>query len=266
MSKYRGDNMSDETNHDTNVVSKPRSLARIRFQEFVILVILLALIYILITPIRPSRNRSRGPQTINNLKNVALAQQNFASQTEGFFAPPTTLLLDGTPGHSWATQLLPLIDHASVYDRIDQSVPWDHENNREEMSYVFSPFLVVEFDQERNSDGFGLNHFTLNQRLFPDNKSLTEDYISQVDGLSNTILMGEIQEGLMPWGAPGNARDPALGLKPGSKTMGVSVHDGVTIIGFADGRVMAVSNDIDPTVLKALSTPDGGETIPEGSW
>jgi hypothetical protein len=70
----------------------------------------------------------------------------------------------------------------------------------------------------------------------------------------------------MPWGAPGNARDPALGLKPGSKTMGVSVHDGVTIIGFADGRVMAVSNDIDPTVLKALSTPDGGETIPEGSW
>jgi hypothetical protein len=56
------------------------------------------------------------------------------------------------------------------------------------MSYVFSPFLVVEFDQERNSDGFGLNHFTLNQRLFPDNKSLTEDYISQVDGLSNTIF------------------------------------------------------------------------------
>ena len=63
---------------------------------------------------------------------------------------------------------------------------------------------MPEIKQTTDERGFGLIHFTLNERLFPKNESLTQDFISRADGLGNTILMGEIQEGLPAWGAPGD--------------------------------------------------------------
>ncbi|MBD3673565.1 MAG: DUF1559 domain-containing protein [Planctomycetaceae bacterium] len=205
----------------------------------------------------------RYPQAINNAKNLALAQKNYASQSKGSFAPPTYHLADGTPAHGWATRMLPLMDHADLYDQIDFTVPWNHPRNEELMKQEIRSFLIPELSQTTDASGHALIHFTLNSHLFPDNESLTEDEISRADGLGNTILMGEIQQGLPAWGAPGNARDPALGLRPGTNTFGVTDHDGMTVIGFADGRVRYVDNKIDPRILKALATPDGGEEIPE---
>lgn len=212
---------------------------------------------------RNARTAAHRTQSISFSKNLSLSQKNYCSQNDGLFASPTLSNEKGEPVHGWVTQLLPFLDLSSHYDRIDKSLPWDHPDNQELFRLQIQMFQIPRLNKERNEDGYPLLHYTVNKRLFPDNKSLTEDYVSRADGLSNTIMMGEIQEGLLPWGAPGNARDPALGLKPGPKTMGVDVWDGVTVIGFADGRVRTLNNDIDPKVLKALATPDGGEELPE---
>jgi hypothetical protein len=165
-------------------------------------------------------------ESMNNVKNLALAQKNFCSQNDGLFAAPTLLNDAGEPVHGWVTQLLPMIDQSALYERIDKSLPWDHPDNQEYFRLQIQVLQNPSLEEELNSEGYPLSHYTLNTRMFPKGQSLTEDYVSRADGLSSTILMGEIQEGLMPWGAPGNARDPALGLKPGLKTMGVDFWGG----------------------------------------
>lgn len=206
---------------------------------------------------------SRIRRSLNNVKNLDLGQKNYAANHDGLFATPTLFNDDGRAVHGWVTQLLPMLDNTILYEQIDLSRPWNDPANQEYSKVPLSMMLNPSLDIEQNSDGYPLMHYTLNTRLFPNNESLTEDYVSHADGLANTILLGEIQEGLPAWAETGNARDPAKGLKSGPDTMGVSVWGGETIIGFADGRAIIISNDIDPAVLKALSTPDGGEEILE---
>lgn len=247
-------------------VNRERKAFLSRGKRFAVVVLLLGIgAFLLWLPTnRSARTAAHRAQSLNNVKNLALAQKNFCSQHDGLFATPTLTNEKGEPVHGWVTQTLLYLDNRAIYDRINFDVPWDHPDNQEisqvQLRVCLNPALD---DQESNAAGYPLVHYTLNSRLFPDNVAVTEDFVARSDGLSNTIMMGEIQEGLPPWAAPGNARDPALGLKPGPKTMGVDVWDGVTVIGFADGRVRTLNNDIDPAVLKALATPDGGEEIPE---
>jgi hypothetical protein len=83
------------------------------------------------------------------------------------------------------------------------------------------------------------------------------------DGLSNTILGGEVIANFKPWGDPVNWRDPADGLAKSPDGFGGPWKGGFTNIFFMDGAVRTIRNDIDPQVLKALSTPAGGEDTRE---
>jgi prepilin-type processing-associated H-X9-DG protein len=81
------------------------------------------------------------------------------------------------------------------------------------------------------------------------------------DGLSNTLLAGEVNGNFKPWGYPANWRDPALGINKSPDGFGSPWRrrKGANFL-FADGSIHFIQDDIDPVILKALSTPDGGET------
>ena len=85
------------------------------------------------------------------------------------------------------------------------------------------------------------------------------------DGLSNTIFAGEVADHFQPWGHPVNWRDPALGINKFAGRLRRAVAERGQLP-FMDGSVRFLSNTIDPAVLQALSTPNGGEKIPEGDW
>ena len=82
------------------------------------------------------------------------------------------------------------------------------------------------------------------------------------DGISNTILFGELNKGLRPWGDPLNVRDPATGINQGPKSFGSPFSAGCHML-LADGSVRFVSESTAPVVLKALSTPASGEPVRE---
>jgi hypothetical protein len=76
------------------------------------------------------------------------------------------------------------------------------------------------------------------------------------DGLSQTLIAGEIPEGYRPWGEPGNWRTVGEGLNRGTSSFGNTEKTGALFLR-ADGSVSFLSNQIDPDVLKRLSTRDG---------
>jgi prepilin-type processing-associated H-X9-DG protein len=98
------------------------------------------------------------------------------------------------------------------------------------------------------------------------------DVLSNADGLSQTILLGECSGLIIVWTEPRDidASKQKIGINlPGdrprtSSSILSSYHPGGAYVVFADGRVLFLSEKIDPKVLQALTTATGGEEIDDG--
>ncbi len=200
-----------------------------------------------------SRTPARRMQSLNRLKNITLALHIYASANGG-------KLPDSDKKHSWMTMILMSLDRPDIHTMINHKLPWHDVANKEAFQTELNFFLNPSIDQTTTSNGYAATHYSINQNMFRDDRRITLDFISQKDGQANTILAGEINSNFPAWGDPANRRDLTLGLNNHPNGFG-SPYKGHVNFAFADGRVQSISKDIDPDILKALSTPDGGETI-----
>ncbi|MCA9118192.1 MAG: DUF1559 domain-containing protein [Planctomycetaceae bacterium] len=200
---------------------------------------------------------ARRLQSLNNLKNVGLGSSNLTVRDGRL--PASSVDEWGRPQHSWLTMLLPYIDCAALYQQIDLTQPWDAPENRSsfqtQLRFLQHPAIIR---SPRNAEGLALTSYAANGRVIGLGWRLSPRDFS--DGETGTILVGEVASQLPAWGDPLNFRDPALGLQGGAKTFGSPSGEAVNIQ-FADGHVVGLNPDIDPRVLKALSTPSGGEQV-----
>jgi len=216
---------------------------------------------------RWSMMAARGSTSKNNLKQVGLAMHNY-HETYAVLPPGGTFNKTGQPQHSWVSQVLPFLDQASLYDRIDFNQPWEAEVNQKpfqtRISTIYSPGMKSDYDNGKSSEeafqGYQPTHYVANSRVLNVNSNMKFDQIS--DGISNTILAGEIKSYIKPWGDPKNFRDPALGINRQKNGFGSPFTGGAHFL-LGDGSVRFISEDIDPAVLKALSTPNSGEPVGE---
>ena len=76
------------------------------------------------------------------------------------------------------------------------------------------------------------------------------------DDLSNTIMLAEMSESGIPWMAPRDLNFDTMTFKINDpKGKGIrSKHPGVADVGLFDGSARALSENIDPKVLRALLT------------
>jgi prepilin-type processing-associated H-X9-DG protein len=204
-----------------------------------------------------AREAARRTTSAHNLKQVGLALHNYLQHRESF-PPAATLDRLGRPVYGWQALILPEMAHAEIHDRIDFGLPWDDPRNAAPYQTPIMEYLRPGIDLEKDTSGYALSHIAGNASVLGGTGLRTSR--DMTDGDSNTIMAGEVKSNFKPWGDPTNWRDPALGINRVANGFGSPAPGGAHFL-FVDGSVRFLKEKIDPGVLKALSTPSGGEKV-----
>jgi prepilin-type N-terminal cleavage/methylation domain-containing protein/prepilin-type processing-associated H-X9-DG protein len=216
----------------------------------VVLAVIGMLLALLLPATRSARPAARRTQCRNNLKQIALALHNYADKYQSL-PPAYTVDASGRPLHSWRTLILPYLDQAALYNRIDFSKPWDDPANAE----AFQTSLPVYRCPEATS---AANHTTYLVVVAPEacfrpgeGRRLSEI----TDDHGKTLLVIETDTAhAVPWMAPHDA-DEKLVLGFGPKS-GLG-HSGGTQAAFVDGSTGFLRADTPAFDRRALISISG---------
>jgi len=110
------------------VPAKSHVIRNVIFQFLACLGIVAALVALWLPASRGGREPARRSQCKNNLKQIGLALHNYVDH-HGVLPPAYTVDANGKRLHSWRTLILPYLDQAELFNRIDLSKPWDDPVN-----------------------------------------------------------------------------------------------------------------------------------------
>ena len=229
------------------------------------------LIGLLLPAVQATREAARRTQSSNNLRQIALGMLTFESAYMRFPTRAEPTEKDSDVKVSWRVKILPFIGEDDLFNRYDQTQPWDSPANIalvNEMPLVFQcpnqsaqeiaegltlyqvAYLDVDPDVEPTPE------VQANMTMF---SSKDGTAFSQIrDGSSNTILAMEVDlEKAVPWTKPDDWKfDP----QNPARNLG-NLRPGGFVAAMADGSTQFISNDVPSSTLKALFTRSGGEVV-----
>lgn len=235
------------------------------------------LVALLLPAVQQAREAARRSQSMNNLKQMGLALHNYHDTHNAF--PAGTHQNDKLKADkrlSWIADVLPYIDQAPLYNRVDFKKSWDDAANEEVVKAsivtLLNPGVAAPNDPKVGKThyvgiaGIGKDAPTLpindaKAGVFGYNRICGIRNIT--DGTSNTMGVTESSGDYGPWSAGGPSTIRALTKKPyinGPDGIGGPFRGGMNVL-MMDGSVRFVSEKVDPTVLEALSTIGGGEVV-----
>ena len=228
---------------------------------FAIMVVVGAILAALLLPaVQQARTAARSTQSKNNLKQIGLAIHNYHEVYRNF-PPGGVFTKQDEPYNAWMTSLLPYLEQSALYQQIDTNQPWTAQRNQMAFQCVVPNYLNPNLDREFSAvGGLGAAHYAGNSQVLRKNGG--NAFRDVTDGLSNTILAGEVSGGFMAWGDPENVRDPGIGFGTGPDQFGGPVESRRgTMMLMGDGAVQFISNDIDPETLRNLANPKDGNVV-----
>lgn len=233
------------------------------------------LVALLLPAVQQAREAARRTQSMNNLKQIALAMHNY-HDVYGHFPAGTVEGTDLEPEErlSFFYTILPYLDQAALYNELRESEkePWDSNASSTYTKMVVPTYVHpsdVMFIEGGTSyigisgvgeDAASLPNGDPKAGIFGNNrKSRMRDI---TDGTSNTLMTSESSDGDIPW-AQGSRTLKGFSQQPyinGPDGIGGPSPGGCNM-GLADGSVRFVSENVDPSILEALATKAGGEVI-----
>lgn len=263
----------------------------------VVIAIIGVLVALLLPAIQAAREAARRSQCMNNLKQISLGLHNFAVISDNF--PPgvigsrndlTRNDVDAGKQISWNVFLLPYIEQQQVYDLFRFDREFDHRNNRQATSTILPVFLcpsTSRMQDDRTSreltkagrgatDYGGITGARWSQSMgfLPNDAGIFAWILGQdvqcklsevTDGTSNTMFVGEDSGSGDSWnGVWADGENTfSVDFPINSEQNGElwSDHPGVAGMSFGDGSARFLTEDLDFTVLQALSTRAGGEVV-----
>jgi type II secretory pathway pseudopilin PulG len=214
------------------------------------------LVALLLPAVQAAREAARRSQSTNNLKQIGLALHNYHDQKKSF-PPAYTTDKDGKPGLSWRVLILPYVGEMALYQQFHLDEPWDSEHNKPLLAKIPRVYVSPNYSGppgRTNYLGIGGE-----KGIFGGKEGVPLAKIT--DGTSNTIIVVEANnQSAVEWTKPDvfvpDAANPTkglTGLRPGG-------FDAL----FGDASVHFIPEKIDPQVLKAFFTCNGGEA--EGNF
>jgi len=226
------------------------------------ILVILGIIVLLIALLSPSmrlgsRELPRRSQCKNNLKQIGLALHNY-HEAYGEFPPAYTVDAQGKPLHSWRTLILPYLDQAPLYQKINLAKPWDDPANAD----AFKSFPPTYSCPSTNNPPGMTTYLAVtgeNSCFRPGQSRM----ISEItDGISNTLMVVDItQTHAVHWMSPQDA-DEVLLLGMAGEVKDLQ-HTGGFQGALADGSVRFFSVNFPATTLKALISISANDTVGE---
>ena len=221
----------------------------------------------LVPAVRSAREAARRVQCANNLKNIALALQNYHDTYKTF--PPAYLADEnGEPMHSWRVLILPFIEQGPLYDRYDFSQPWDGPANRKLLASMPDVYACPSETRGTAAGKWKTSYVAVlgERTVWPGTKGRKMSEI--IDGTSNTVLVVEAGGLEIPWLKPDDInRDDCVQLLASADLDEAAghhsedffyVYDSGRNVAMADGSVQFLSRGLSPQILSDLMTIDDG--------
>jgi len=255
----------------------------------VVLAIIAILVGLLLPAVRKVREPAARAKCMNNLKQLALAFQNFqttgsadaastgsSDASDAAVLPPGCIGAGASPEErlSWIVTLLPYLEQDSLYRQFDFEKGYGENATagRTRITTFICPESPVAALQDPVTNYVALSGIGLDAARRPagarGNGFMGYDRLTSwpmiEDGTSNTVALMETRSGLGPWarGGTSNLRgfDPADVPIGGNQRPFGWHRDGMNAA-MADGSVRFICASIDPMKLAAAITIAGGEPV-----
>ncbi|QDU38808.1 hypothetical protein Mal4_31380 [Maioricimonas rarisocia] len=235
------------------------------------------LVALLLPAVQSARSAARRTQSANNLKQIALALHN---HHDVYRALPRGTIenddLEPDERLSWFVSILPFVEQQALQREIDSETGWEADANRQALMSRID-VLMNPGVSDAGDSGYAPTHYVGIAGLGEDGPTLplrdpkagmfgynrATSFRDVTDGLSNTLMTSEASDDFGPWGAGGNATIRPFTTKPyinGPDGIG-GPYPGGCNMGLGDGAVRFISEDIDPSVIEAMTTINGRERV-----
>lgn len=211
------------------------------------------------------REASRRSQCKSNLKHIGIALHNY-HDVYGHLPKPAA----GIPAVSWRVHALQFLDHYEIYDAYNQAEAWDSDTNAPLAKQQVYELTCPSSESSQDRLGRYFTHYAMVEGAgtFGD-KDWSSKFTDFTDGTSNTLAVVEAAGLNIVWTEPRDSKvsDSNLGINltgptPTESPALISAwHRGGGHVLMADGAVRLLRHDIDPAVLKALTTVNGNDSI-----
>ena len=211
------------------------------------------LIAVLLPAVQSAREAARRAQSLNNLKQLGLAMWNY-HETHKSFPPPASVDEDGNPLLSWRVHILPYLNEVELYYKFRLDEPWDSEHNLQLLDKMPVVFANPNLPSKTQTVYLGM---TGKNCLMRPGKGVSAREI--IDGTTQTLMLVEANPShLTNWTQPGdlkfNPEEPLQGL--------IGLRPSGFLATICDGSVKYIPETIAPQTLRAMSTFNGREVIP----
>lgn len=208
-----------------------------------------------LAPFLSARRMAAGrAQSMNNLKQMALAMHNYLD-TNRTFPAAASHDANGRPLLSWRVYILPYIEQDALFRQFHLDEPWDSAHNKQLIARM--PTTYHSPEQGKLEPGKTTYLAPVGPKtIFGGKKGMPIQKIT--DGTSNTIMILESDDSrAVYWTQPEDYRidpnNPLAGLiRPSAAGFNAA---------FADGSVHLLPANINPATLRALYTANGGEPV-----
>lgn len=214
------------------------------------------LVALLLPAVQAARAAARRTSSMNNLKQLALAQLNYEAAM-GSLPSHAIYGDDGKPLLSWRVLLLPYMGEQELYGQFHLDEPWNSPHNKQLIP------LMPEFFASPTSTldpSLGKTNYVvpIGAGFVFDGTNTPCPLRSMTDGTANTICMLEVDDNVAQvWTQPSD-----LKVDPRTPLVGLGgQHPGVFLATFCDGHVTGIAPTIDAQVFLSLLTRAGGEPV-----